>query len=50
MEGTLPEGGKLVHYERDHRYWNYQPNVEMAEDTFTIDIPAGTRVVRGEPI
>jgi outer membrane lipoprotein-sorting protein len=50
MEGTFPRDGVLVNYERTHRYWNYQPDVEMAEDVFSIALPTGTRIVRGEPI
>jgi len=50
IEGTRPERGRLVHYRREHRYWNYRTEPEIPEDRFRLQPPPGTRIERGDPI
>ena len=50
VEGARPEGGRLVRYYRENRYWGYELNPELTGDLFEFSPPVGTRIERLSPI
>ena len=49
VKGARPQGGRLLNYRREHRYWNYELNPDLSDDLFRFTPPTGTRIEKLPP-
>lgn len=49
VEGARRQGGRLVSFRREHRYWGYNLNPDLSGDLFRFVPPPGTRIERLPP-